>query len=67
MTDKAESVVNALYNKLKKQNVRILTNAKVTDILEENGKITGVEYIHEGKTQDIKTDKVILATRWSKL
>ena len=67
VTDKAESVLNALYNRLKKQNVKILTNAKVTNILEENGKIVGVEYIHEDRNENIKADKIILATRRSKL
>lgn len=67
VTDKAESVVNALYNRLKKQKVKIITNAKVTSILEENGKVTGVEYIYEGRKENIEADKVILATRWSKL
>lgn len=47
--------------------MKILTNAKVTNILEENGKIVGVEYIHENRNENIKADKIILATRRSKL
>ncbi len=35
-TDNAQSVIDALYRKLKKLNVKIITNAEVTDIEVEN-------------------------------
>lgn len=60
-------MVNALYNRLKKQNVKIITNAKVTNIIEEDGKAIGVEYEVHSKMESLKADKVILATRRCKL
>ena len=62
VTDSAESVVNCLYNKLKKLNVKIVFNAKVTDLEIDKNKVTGVRYILNGKEEIINADKVILAT-----
>lgn len=62
VTDNAQSVVDALQSKLKKLKVNIITKANVTDIIEQNGKIIGVEYIFQDRKQIIKADKVILAT-----
>lgn len=67
ITDNAQSVIDALESKLKKLKVKVITNAHVTDILEEDRKVIGVEYIHENKKQIMKADKVIIATRRLKL
>lgn len=67
VTDNAQSVIDALYSKLKKLKVKIITNAEVKDIVVENGEVIGVEYIYENKKQIMKADKVIMATRRSKL
>ena len=44
VTDRASDVRDALIRVLKKQNVKIITNAKVEEIEAENGKVTGVKY-----------------------
>ena len=67
MTDNAQSVIDALKRKLKKLKVEIITNAHVTDIIEKDKRAIGVEYIYEDKKEMIKADKVIIATRRTKL
>ena len=39
VTDNAESVIDALYSKLKKLGVKVITNAKVTDLEIEDNRI----------------------------
>lgn len=59
VSDKSIDVLNAFNSKLKKLNVKIITNCKVEEILVEDGTVKGV------KTQENKTflaDKIILAT-----
>ena len=62
-SDKSMDVLNAFLNELKEQNVKIITNARVTDIVVENEKVVGVKYINN-KEEVIteKAEKVILAT-----
>lgn len=67
VTDNAQSVIDALYSKLKKLKVKIVTNAEVKDIVVKNEEVIGVEYIYENKKQVMKADKVIMATRRIKL
>ncbi|SJZ75751.1 hypothetical protein SAMN02745116_01355 [Pilibacter termitis] len=43
VTDKSQTIVDALYNKLLELNVTILTNTTVENILKENGQIIGVK------------------------
>lgn len=62
VTDNAQSVIEALHKRIKKLNVNIITNANVTDILVNDGKVTGVSYIKDGRKEKILADKVILAT-----
>ncbi len=62
VTDNAQSVIDALYKRLKKLNVKVILNAEVTNIILENEKISGVNYNENGKEQKIYADKVILAT-----
>ena len=48
---------------MKKSNVKIVTNAKVENIVVKNGVVTGVEYKKENESLELlKADKVILAT-----
>lgn len=63
-SDKSQDVLNTLLKKLKKLNVKILTNSRVVDILtrvKENGTYiaTGVKLENNKK---IIADKIILAT-----
>ena len=58
ITDRASDVLDALVAKLKKQNVKIITNTRVQDIIVENNKIKGVI----ANNKKYEADKVILAT-----
>ena len=58
VTDRASDVLDALIKKLKKQKVKIITNAKVDEILVKDGKVIGV--MVGNKKYD--AEKVILAT-----
>ena len=62
VTDNAQSVIDALYSVLKKSGAKVICNAKVLDLIVEENKVTGVNYILDGKCENIKADKVILAT-----
>lgn len=62
VTDNAQSVVETLYRILKKLNVKIIYNAKVTDLVIVNAEVKGVKYAEEGQNKIIDADKVILAT-----
>ena len=58
ITDRASDILDALIAKLKKQNVKIITNTRVQDIIVENNKIKGVI----ANNKKYEADKVILAT-----
>lgn len=66
VSDKAVDVRDALVNKAKKLGVKIITNAKVEEILIkdncEEKAVEGVEYTKDNKKEIIKSEKVILAT-----
>jgi len=62
ITDNAQSVIDALYKKLKELGVKIIYNAEVIDIEIKEGKVRGIKYILNGKIEEINADKVILAT-----
>ena len=59
ITDRAVDVLNCLINELKKNNVKIKTNSKVSKILVEDNKVIGIEVENSEK---ISCDKIILAT-----
>ena len=59
VSDSSMDVVNALKNKLKKENVEIKYNSRVVEIITENEKISGVKL--ENGTE-IFCDKCIIAT-----
>ena len=59
VSDSAMDVVNALKNKLKKENVKIKYNSRVVEIITENEKISGVKL--ENGTE-VACDKCIIAT-----
>lgn len=62
ITNNAESVIEALQKVLKRLNVKIITNAKVIDILVKEQKVIGIKYIQDGKQEIINGEKIILAT-----
>ncbi len=61
VSDKAQDVLNALLNILKKLNVKILTNKEVKKIIVEDGQAVGVA-LQGDPLQQMKADKIILAT-----
>ena len=58
VSDKAMDVLNAFIRRLKEFNVQIKTNFRVTEILTEDGVVTGIK----GEKETILADKIILAT-----
>ena len=61
-SDKAKDVLDAFYSELKSIGVKIITNAKATNIITEEESVKKVEYYEDNKKQVIDADKVILAT-----
>ena len=65
VTDKAIDVLKIFLKKLKELDVKIITNAKVIEILQEDGKIRGIKYIQTNENNKEKienAEKIILAT-----
>ena len=62
VSDKSQDVLNALLNILKKLNIRILTNTEVKKIILENGRAVGVAVFGDPQKEELKADKIILAT-----
>ena len=62
VSDKAQDVLNALLNILKKLNVKILTNTEVKKIIVEDGQAVGVATLGDPQKEELKADKIILAT-----
>lgn len=59
VSDKSSDVLNCFLNELKKLNVKVITNAKVTEIIVKDGVAVGVKY---GDNKILDADKVVLAT-----
>lgn len=63
ISDKSQDVQKALIRAVKKLGVSIKLNARVEDILvNENNEVYGVKANVDGKKEEIKADKIILAT-----
>ena len=62
VTDNAQSVIDALYSRLKKLGVKVITNARVIDLEVKENKVCGVKVNINGREEVVKADKVILAT-----
>ena len=59
VSDKAEDVVRALENEIKKHNIKVMYNSNVTEIMTKNNVVTGVK-LENGKM--INLDKCIVTT-----
>ena len=59
VSDKAQDVLIALLNILRRLNVKILTNTEVKKIIVKDGRVASVKL---GTGEEVETDKVILAT-----
>ena len=55
-------VLNAFESELRRANVNLITEAKVTDIVIFENEVKAVRYIKDDKKNEIKAEKVILAT-----
>lgn len=62
-SDKSQDVLQALIKELNKNKVKIITQAKVTDICIQDNRVKSVKYEDSSKKQiEMQADKVILAT-----
>ena len=61
-SDRSIDVLNAFESELKRANVKVITNAKMTDIVSFENEVKAVRYIIDEKKEEIKADKIILAT-----
>ena len=62
VSDRSIDVLNAFESELRRANVNIITNVKVTDIVVHEGEVKAVRFIKDDKKEEIKAEKVILAT-----
>lgn len=62
VSDKSKDVREAFIKKLKKVGVKIYTNIRVKHIVVEDGHVTKVKCVENGKETEWLADKVILAT-----
>ena len=59
---RGNAIANVLEDRLKKQKVDLRLNAKVTDLIIVDGKVTGVEVQTEDKSYTISAKAVLIAT-----
>lgn len=55
-------LVNGLYNKLIEHKVPIFVNSNVTELVQKDGKVTGVKVTVDGKEKTITSKAVVLTT-----
>ena len=62
ISDRSIDVLNAFEGELKRANVKVITNAKMTDIVVFEDEVKAVRYIKDEQKNEIKAEKIILAT-----
>ena len=62
VSDKSMDVLNAFESELRRANVKLITDARVTDIVVCENEVKAVRYVKEERKEEIKAEKVILAT-----
>ena len=62
VSDKSKDVLDAFYDELRLLGVKIIVNARATNIVTEQNYVKQVEYEYDGTKRYIYADKVILAT-----
>ena len=62
VSDKSIDVLNAFESEIRRANVKLITDAKVTDIVAHENEVKAVRYIKNDRKEEIKAEKVILAT-----
>lgn len=60
-TDRLHGTVKAIREKIIDLGGEVNFNSKLTDILRNNGRVTGVGFLENGEHKEISTDNVILA------
>ena len=61
-TDKLPTIIKNLREKIISLGGKFIFSAKLTDILTDGGRVTAAVYERHGKTKEIKTDAIFLAT-----
>ena len=61
-SDRSMDVLNAFESELRRANVKLITGAKVTDIVVFENEVKAVSYLKEEKKEEIKAEKIVLAT-----
>ncbi|MGQ7870030.1 NAD(P)/FAD-dependent oxidoreductase [Sunxiuqinia sp. sy24] len=61
-SNKALDVLNALMSWVRKRKVDFLYSSKVTELITADGRITGVEILRNGQTEQILSSSVMLCT-----
>ena len=62
ISDRSIDVLNTFEGELKRANVKVITNAKMTDIVAFENEVKAVRYIKDEQKNEIKAEKIILAT-----
>ena len=61
-SDRSIDVLNAFESELRRANVKVINNAKVTSVVTFENEVKAVRFIKEDSKNEIKADKVIIAT-----
>ena len=61
-SDRSIDVLNAFESELRRANVKVINNAKVTNIITFENEVKAVRFFKDNSKNEIKADKVILAT-----
>lgn len=61
-TDNLPKIVKSIREEIISLGGQVLFESKMTDIIVEKGKLYSIEYVHEGKSEVINTNDIILAT-----
>ena len=61
-SDRSIDVLNVFESELKRANVKVITNAKMTDIVTFENEVKAVRYVKDESKNEIKADKIVLAT-----
>ena len=62
VSDRSMDVLNAFESEIRRANVKLVTDARVTDIVVCENEVKAVRYVKEERKEEIKAEKVILAT-----
>ncbi|HUM83306.1 MAG TPA: NAD(P)/FAD-dependent oxidoreductase [Lachnospiraceae bacterium] len=61
-SDRSSDVIDMLKKKMTDCHVKVRLNARVTGILIEDGRAAGVSFSENGKEEEMRSDRVIIAT-----